>query len=277
MTIFKISPSASFILLFVLCYSHSLSATPRLIKNNLGMTFVEIPAGDFIMGTADLEAARMILPANKPIRIEDETPAHKVTFKHPFLLGKTEITQQQWLNIMHTRPGPAALWKTKHWQKQPVVSISWNLAQDFIRKLNQQDNQFSYRLPTEAEWEYAARAGSNEQYPWPQDELDQHAWFMHNSADQPHAVAQLKPNAFGLYDIIGNAWEWVDDWYAPNSYQKTALNPSFRPANGQKKIRRGGSYHCPLHMIRVAYRAADTPDTAYSVIGFRLIAEPRQL
>ncbi|MCU7960128.1 MAG: formylglycine-generating enzyme family protein [gamma proteobacterium symbiont of Bathyaustriella thionipta] len=229
-----------------------------------------------MMGTADMEAARMILPTNKPIRIDDETPAHRVTFKQPFLLGQTEITQQQWLNIMHTKPGPAAFWKTENWQKQPVVSISWKLAQDFIRKLNQLDSQFSYRLPTEAEWEYAARAGSNGQYPWPQEELEQYAWFIHNSGDQPQVVASLKANAFGLYDIIGNAWEWVDDWYAADRYQKAALNPSFQLAKGSKKIRRGGSYHCPLHMIRVAYRAADTPDTAYSVIGFRLLAESRK-
>ncbi len=244
--------------------------------NPVGMRLIEIPAGSFIMGTEDLDAAAMEMPRADPGQIRDETPAHKVVFARPFWMSATEVTQAQWLKVMGNRPGPESLWRRKDWRKLPVVSVSWPMAQRFVDALNKLDRDFRYRLPTEAEWEYAARAGTRGLRPWPETDLEDHAWFINNSGDRPHPVATRKPNAWGLYDMIGNAWEWTADWYAPDTYsQETRIDPK-GPPTGDKRVRRGGSYHCPMHLTRVAYRAPDFPDKRYSVLGFRLVAHRRQ-
>jgi len=245
------------------------------VRNDLGMRFVEIPAGTFQMGTADLGEAVMLQPEPKPGKIRDETPQHRVRISQPFYLGRTEVTQGQWQEVMGTRPGPEAYWARDDWRRLPVVSVSWTMAQRFIDKLNARDEDWRYRLPTEAEWEYAARGGTEGLWPWPQRELEAHAWFINNSGDRPHPVASLEPNGFGLYDMTGNVWEWTADWYRPDAYTEGLRIDPAGPDTGQNRVRRGGSYHCPLHLTRVARRSANAPDTAYSVIGFRLVAEPR--
>ncbi|MCK5394724.1 MAG: SUMF1/EgtB/PvdO family nonheme iron enzyme [Gammaproteobacteria bacterium] len=248
-------------------------AEPAMVRSDLNIRFVTIPAGQFIMGTKDLGEAIADLPEPESEMINDETPAHKVVFETPFQLSKTEVTQKTWLDIMGTKPGPASHWQKKHWEQLPVVSVSWPDANDFIKRLNQQSADTHYRLPTEAEWEYAARAGDSKLRPFSRLAMDEYAWYIHNSNDEIQPVAQLKPNAWGLHDMHGNVWEWVADWYSPAAYaESTQLNPQ-GPEHGNKKVRRGGSYHCPPHLIRPAYRAADTPNKAYSVLGFRLIAE----
>ena len=247
-------------------------------RNPLEMQFITVPAGEFTMGSRDPDAIAIQIPDGNAAALRDETPAHRVRFPQPFLIGQTEVTQGQWLAVMGNRPGPSELWRQTHWQQLPVVSVSWPMAQRFTEELSKLDPGYHYRLPTEAEWEYAARAGSDGIYPWPEDDIDAHAWFIHNSGDQPHPVASRQANAFGLYDMIGNAWEWTADWYSPDSYanaarQQPAITP-VGPAHGKRKVRRGGSYHCPLHLTRVGYRAPDAPDAQYSVLGFRVIAEP---
>lgn len=243
--------------------------------NTTGLEFVEIPPGSFIMGTDDLEPALAEMSKPDAALIADETPAHNVVFKHSFYMSTTEVTQQAWFGIMHTRPGPPEHWHHEHWQQLPVVSVSWDDAQQFIKLLNSVENRFNYRLPTEAEWEYAARAGDTGLRPFNKLDMDEYAWYLLSSNDQVQPVAKLRPNAFGLYDMMGNVWEWVSDWYEPDTYaQSKTLNPT-GPATGDKKVRRGGSYHCPPHLIRPGYRAADKPDKTFSVLGFRLIAEPR--
>lgn len=248
----------------------------QISSNSLiNLKFVTIPAGQFVMGTTDLAEAIADLPDPKAAMIKDETPAHTVIFKNSFQLSQTEVTQETWLNIMQTKPGPTKHWQVKNWQQRPVVSVSWNDANRFIDKLNQQANKLHYRLPTEAEWEYAARAGSTKLRPFSKLEMDEHAWYLLSSNDEVQPVGQLKANNWGLYDMYGNAWEWVADWYHPDTYKNSAtINPQ-GPEQGTKKVRRGGSYHCPPHLIRPAYRAADAPDKAYSVLGFRLVVEPR--
>jgi formylglycine-generating enzyme required for sulfatase activity len=149
------------------------------------------------------------------------------------------------------------------------------MAQRFVEELNRVDGMFRYRLPREAEWEYAARAGSDGIRPYPSDRLTAHAWFIQNSGDVPHPVATRQPNAFGLYDMLGNALEWVEDRYAADIYTATRRIDPEGPEQGPLRVRRGGSYHCPLWQTRPAYRAADTPRTAYSVIGFRVAAEEK--
>ncbi len=244
----------------------------------IAFKFVTIPAGQFVMGTTDLDAAIADLPDAKAAMIKDETPAHKVVFEQSFQLSQTEVTQQVWLRVMHSKPGPEAHWKAENWQQLPVVSVSWIAVNRFIEKLNQQSVDIRYRLPTEAEWEYAARAGDVGLRPFSLLEMDEYAWYINSSNDEIQPVAQLKANAWGLYDMYGNAWEWVADWYSPRTYasrvsvQLPITNPG-GSNKGTKKVRRGGSYHCPPHLIRSAYRAADNPEKAYSVLGFRLVAE----
>ena len=250
-------------------------ANSETVENTIGMKFVLIPAGEFVMGTKDLEAAAMEMSEPDVNKLRDESPAHSVVFEQPFFLGQTEITQAQWLKVMENKPGPEKNWQQKNWRDLPVVSISWFMAQRFTEELSKMDKHYHYRLPTEAEWEYAARAGGTGLRPWPLDDLEEHAWFIHNSGDEPQPVATRKPNAFGLYDMIGNVWEWTADWYAPNIYKQGKRTNPQGPKKGKARVRRGGSYHCPLHLTRVGYRSADDPGKRYSVLGFRVVAEKK--
>ena len=244
------------------------------LVNELGMAFVEVPAGEFVMGSHDLEAAAMELPDGELARIRDETPPHRVRLPGPFWLGRTELTQAQWLQVMGTRPGPQSHWQRDDWRALPVVSVTWFDVQRFIAALEERTPGISYRLPTEAEWEYAARAGTQDLRPMPVDTLPDYAWHIENSGDMVQPVATRKANTWGLHDLFGNVWEWTADWYAPGYYANAPIVAPQGPANGSKKVRRGGSYHCPVHLVRPGYRSADDPAQTYSVVGFRLVAEP---
>lgn len=269
------------IYLFFLCAFCASVHAAEIQTNSLGMEFVRIPAGEFTMGTENTDDVLFEMPSpEKPEQKEhllaDETPAHPVRISQDFYLGKTEVTQKQWLDVMGTRPGPAKLWNHPRWQQLPVVSISWNQAIEFINTLQTKEPQRAYRLPTEAEWEYAAREGQSGLRPFDDEALTSHAWFIENSGDVLQAVAQLKPNAWGLYDMLGNAWEWTNDYYAKNTYQRdNAVDPT-GPVSGNKRVRRGGSFHCQQFMVRPAYRAADPQDTRYSVLGFRVAYTAKQ-
>ncbi|MBL4711475.1 MAG: SUMF1/EgtB/PvdO family nonheme iron enzyme [Gammaproteobacteria bacterium] len=255
--------------------SPTAQATTGSHNPDIDLTFVTIPAGQFIMGTTDLDAAIADLPSPDAEIINDETPAHTVVFEQPFQLSQTEVTQKVWYDIMQTRPGPNKNWQAKHWQQLPIVSISWNDANRFIDKLNTLSSKYYYRLPTEAEWEYAARANSTGLRPFSKLAMDEYAWYLLSSNDEIQPVAGLKANDWGQHDMYGNAWEWVADWYSPITYKNSPKTNPQGPTQGNKKIRRGGSYHCPPHLIRSAYRAADSPDKAYAVLGFRLIVEDK--
>ncbi len=246
---------------------------PALAFAASAIDFVPIPAGEFMMGNARFDEAVMELPDGDAQRITDERPVHRVRIARGFELSKTEVTQGQWLDVMHTRPGPETHWTRPGWRDLPVVGVSWDDTQAFVAALNKRERGARYRLPTEAEWEYAARAGSPDNRPFPATELSKHAWYIANSGDVPHPVGQLRANAWGLYDMLGNAWEWVADRYAPDYYTTRPAADPKGPAAGDKRVRRGGSYHCPPYWVRVNYRAADTPDTRYSVIGFRVLRE----
>lgn len=237
--------------------------------------FVQVPATSFLMGTKDLtEAAFELPPDATEDLIRDETPAHRVSLS-AYEIGKYEITQAQWLAVMGTRPGPDEFWRHAQWQSLPVVSISWEDTQRFIRRINELQSEYDYRLPTEAEWEYASRDGSSELRPYPIEQLFEHAWVLANSADVQHPVGQKRPNRLGMYDTFGNAWEWVNDWYQPDAYAGHATQDPQGPKTGDKRVRRGGSYHCAQHLVRSAYRAADFPSQRYTVLGFRLVRTPR--
>ena len=261
---------------FLILFAAGVNAS-KFKRNSLEMEFVYISPGKFQMGTrmenAESIENEMVNP--EPGVFDDESPKHTVKISQGFWLQRTEVTQAQWHQVMENKPGPQEYWQRDDWRELPVVSISWFMAQRFIEELNKIDEDFQYRLPTEAEWEYAARAGSDDIRPYPVSLLSEYAWFIKSSGDKPHPVATRKPNAWGLYDTLGNAWEWVNDWYAPDTYQKSSRTDPQGPAEGRSRVRRGGSYHCPLHQTRPAYRAANAPDTTYSVIGFRLVMEPK--
>lgn len=245
----------------------------EVVENQWGMKFIKIYAGEFEMGLEDISSALMEVPEPKKNELKDELPRHKVKIDNDFYIAQTEVTQRQWLVIMENKPGPEKFWNEESWETLPVVSISWFMAKRFVEEVNKLDKQYRYRLPTEAEWEYVARAGSNELRPVDIENLEQYAWFINNSGDRPHPVSTRKPNAYGVYDMLGNVWEWVDDWYAADAYANSVLSNPPGPVEGVSRVRRGGSFHCPVHLIRPGYRAANKPGTGYEVTGFRLIAE----
>ena len=243
------------------------------IRNSLGMEFARIPAGEFQMGSSKDELDKVLFEMEEPdiVQIRDEAPRHAVKISKPFWVGRTEVTQEQWLKVMKTKTGPEEYWNRPDWKTLPVVNTSWNMARQFVAKLSQMDKRYHYRLPTEAEWEYAARAGSDDTRPMPLEQLGEYAWMLKNSGDVPHPVATRKPNAFGLYDMLGNAWEWVDDRFS--DYTPNSKTDPQGPQNSKRPIRRGGSYHCPLYQVRPAFRGADPhQDIKYTVTGFRVVA-----
>lgn len=264
--------------LFILAFlATTVALAAKLEQNYLGMEFVYLPAGSFQMGTSKEDAETIVFEMDKPDveKFRDEHPPHIIHISKGFWLQRTEVTQQQWFKVMENKPGPKEYWQRKDWQQLPVVSVNWFMAQRFIEELNKMDKTYRYRLPREAEWEYGARAGSKGIRPMNAEALPEQAWFINNSGDVPHPVASRKPNAWGLYDMLGNVWEWVNDRYGSETYQQGTRTDPQGPTTGRSRVRRGGSYHCPLFQTRPGYRAANPPDTRYSVIGFRLIAEKK--
>ncbi len=214
---------------------------------------VELPAGSFDMGSSKGEP--------------NEQPVHRVTIAHPFAIGKTEVTQAQWHAVMGKDPS--------HFEgcgdTCPVEQVSWDDAQEYIKRLNAKTGKH-YRLPTEAEWEYACRAGSQQEY-CGSDSADSVSWNDINSGsfffNTPHPVATKEPNAFGLYDMSGNVWEWVEDSYHDN-YVGAPTDGSAWEGGSSSRVLRGGSWGKNPKFSRAASRskfAADYRDFSY---GFRL-------
>jgi formylglycine-generating enzyme required for sulfatase activity len=227
----------------------------KTFTNSLGMKFVLIPAGTFKMGSPKGESGR-----------EDDERQHRVTISKPFYLQYTEVTQGQWQQVMGKNP---ANFK-KCGKNCPVERVSWEDAQEFIKKLNRMEKTDKYRLPTEAEWEYACRAGSTTRFSFGDDEakLEQFAWYENNSGDQTHPVGQLKPNAWGLYDMHGNVWEWCQDWFG--KYPTRSVTDPTGSASGERRVLRGGSWGYDARFIRSANRGHDNPGIRYNHFGFRV-------
>src|SRR5215831_10031863 len=183
------------------------------LKNDTGIEFVQIQPGEFMMGCSvgDIDCNA------------DERPIHHVQLTKPFQIGKFEVTQAQWQAVMGSNPS------TIKGDDHPVETINKDETHEFINRLNAKNDGFRYRLPTEAEWEYAARAGTGSSYT---GKLDEIAWYNGNSEDETHPVGQKKPNAWGLYDMEGNVKEWVEDLYSANYYAGSPAVDPTGPQNG---------------------------------------------
>ena len=237
-------------------------AAEKQYTNSIGMEFVLIPAGAFNMG-ADM---------NFENAHYDEVPVHRISITKAFYLGKFEVTQAQWMAVMGRNPS-----RFKG-QSNPVEQVSWDDAQAFIRKLNQMEGHNRYRLPTEAEWEYAARAVSESTYSFGDDAvlMGRYAWYYDNSGLTTHPVGQKESNSFGLYDMHGNVWEWVQDWYGDTYYQSSPPSAPVGPPSGLFRVCRGGSWCNFAGDCSSARRNHGSPSFGHEENGFRVLLSPGQ-
>jgi formylglycine-generating enzyme required for sulfatase activity len=226
--------------------------------NTIGMEFVLIPAGNFYMGSPPDEEGRLI----------NEGPVHEVQITEAFYMGKYEVTQEQWIEIMGVTPSMSKE------DRLPADSISWNQIQEFIIKLNEQENTNKYRLPSEAEWEYAARAGTTTRYSFGENEmkLDNYAWYHENSQGTTHPVGQKLPNQWGLYDMHGNVWEVVQDGFHDN-YNNAPLDGSVWETVNKNFISRGGSWDNDANLLRSSTRHRNDPGDRNFLTGFRIVRD----
>ena len=246
------------------------------LPGGVGLELVGILAnpGGFLMGSPSAEAGRY----------SDEGPQQAVTLRQSYYMGKLEVTQAQWLAVMGSNPswfkGDLAL---------PVESVSWNditrPATGFLDRLNAltiatRPAGMAFRLPTGAEWEYAARAGTATRYSWGEDPvgaaIGNHAWYSANadggSGRMTHRAGGKLPNPWGLYDMAGNVAEWCQDWYG--SYSSLPLTDPTGPTGGKHKLLMGGSWEYDANGCRSAYRDALGPDSRVNAVGFRVVLTP---
>ena len=244
---------------------HSAAAPPRrpsvpLQKDfsmdlgaGVSMEFVLIPSGEFIMGSNNGG--------------NDERPPHKVTIAKPFYLGKYEVTQKQWQTLMGDNPSH------HKGDNKPVEWIRWYDCDRFMTELKRVAPGNQFRLPTEAEWEYACRAGTTNERHCADTELGEYAWYEKNSDSMTHPVGQKKPNAWGLHDMHGNVLDWCQDFYVPN-YDGAPADGTARPKGAEgNRVLRGGSYDSPTNKVRSTYRCWGYPPVRHKIIGFRVLLE----
>ena len=238
----------------------------RKLSNSVGMEFVKIPSGEFMMGSNEYN---------------DEGPVHKVTIRVPFLLGKYPVTQEQWKSVMGSNPSRF------EGDDLPVEKVSWDDAQKFIQKLNQKEGTDEYMLPSEAEWEYACRAGTTTRYSFGNDEskLKDYCWYSGYSTyeewdknkDQiykeghTHPVGQKKPNSWGLYDMHGNVWEWCQDRWHDNYNGAPGDGSAWEGGSSSDRVYRGGGWFSLAGDCRSADRYGCVPGSRYIDLGFRVL------
>ena len=208
--------------------------------------FVSIQSGTFAMGSTETEKD-----------LSGDEVQHQVTLTKDFEMMATQVTQKMWAEVMGTNP---SYFKGEN---LPVESVSWNDCQKFIERLNEKQKKWIYRLPTEAEWEYASSGN-------PTESLGQFAWFYENSESKTHPVGQKLPNQFGLYDMLGNVWEWCQDWYG--QYPKESVTDPTGPTSGSFRVFRGGCWGYTAPYLRSAFRSYDGPGVRYYSLGFRLVS-----
>jgi formylglycine-generating enzyme required for sulfatase activity len=222
----------------------------------LNMEFVQLQPGEFTMGCS---------PGDSECD-PDESPAHRVRITKAFQIGKYEVTQEQWQAVMGSNPSYSK------GATLPVEMVSWDDTQQFLGRVNARNDGYRYRLPTEAEWEYTARAGATDKYAG--GVLNEIAWFGDNSSSKTHPVGEKKPNAWGLYDMLGNVWEWCQDWYSSNYYSSSPAADPPGPLNGSNRLLRGGSKDAYSGFLSVSFRGSSSPGSRYDYNGFRCVREP---
>ena len=221
-----------------------------IIANTIGMLFRRIEPGSFVMGSARGEA--------------EERPPHKVTLTKPFLIGVYEVTQEQWEAVMGTNPS--------HFKnpQHPVENVSWNDAKQFCARLSQREVA-TYRLPTEAEWEYACRAGTTTEHYWGDTFDEAYAWCVSNSEGTSHPVGAKKPNPWGLYDMSGNVYEWCED--SLGAYPAEEQTDPLHSAASPWHVDRGGCWFNRGEYCRSADRGGRLADFRDFFVGFRVVLE----
>jgi formylglycine-generating enzyme required for sulfatase activity len=242
--------------------NNSASSQLKVPKTEVG-TFVQIPEGEYMMGSEKDKDDENSVPQYSISRLEivigEEKPVHQVKISS-FEIGKYELTQEQWQSVMGRNPSEFI------GANLPVEKVSWNDAQEFIKKLNARNDGYTYRLPTEAEWEYACRAGSTGDYA---GKLDEMAWYRKNSDNKTHPVGQKKPNAWGLHDMHGNVWEWCLDW-SGNYSESQSSNPA-GSRTGIFRVIRGDGYLRDAAGCRSAFRNGYSPIYSKNDLGLRLV------
>ncbi|KAF0205884.1 MAG: hypothetical protein FD173_657 [Gallionellaceae bacterium] len=221
------------------------AARQELMERKYRPVMITLPAGNFDMGS------------------KENMPVHRVTFKHSFAISKTEVTQEQWRAVM----GNTSVLSDSCGKNCPVEKVSWNDAQIFIQKLNAKTGR-TYRLPSEAEWEYACRAGKKQEF-CGSDNADSVAWYGENSGSTVHPVATKQANAFGLHDMSGNALEWVEDSYH-HDYRGAPTNGDAWQGDGSMRVVRGGSRSDGVLSVRATTRDSFEPEYRFVGFGFRL-------
>jgi formylglycine-generating enzyme required for sulfatase activity len=223
----------------------------KTFTNSIGMKFTLIPPGEFMMGSDEFEF---------------EQPVHKVTIKNPFYLGTYPVTQREWKAVMGDDPSYFT------GNDLPVEKVSWDDVQDFIKKLNEKEGTDKYRLSSEAEWEYACRAGTTTRFSFGDSDsnLGEYAWYNDNSGSKTHPVGQKKPNPWGLYDMHGNVWEWVQDTFQ-GDYNGAPTDGSAWEGAGSYRVLRGGGWGLDAGDCSAAYRVRFVPFDRSDYLGFRLV------
>ncbi|HOX37071.1 MAG TPA: formylglycine-generating enzyme family protein [Candidatus Brocadiia bacterium] len=228
---------------------------PREAASSLGVRFRLIPAGEFIMGS-DRER-------------EIEKPTHRIRITKAFYMGVTPVTNEQYEELMGKSPSltPGA--------RNPVEQVKWIDTQRFCSRLSEKEKRI-YRLPTEAEWEYACRAGTTSDFYFGDDEDDigKHAWYVRNSDEHPHEVGLKPPNPWGLYDMLGNVWEWCNDWFSTTYYAESPTDDPPGPPKQTERVLRGGSYINRVESCKCATRSSGAPTKHIRANGgFRIVME----
>lgn len=218
----------------------------------LGIDMIHIPEGEFLMGSFQQEEGR------EP----GEGPVHRVFIKGIWI-GKFEVTREIWNAVMDDGPSPSER------RNFPKTDVSYDDIQKFFRAI-QIKSGLKFRLPTEAEWEKCGRGGNPAP---PSGNLSEIAWHAGNSGGQAHPVGTKKPNGYGLYDMLGNVWEWCSDWHGESYYAVSPiLNPS-GPTKGKRRIGRGGGFNHGGNYLRIAHRNDNLPSSRKPYLGFRLVLD----
>jgi len=225
---------------------------------DLGMEFMPVESGRFQMGSNDGDS--------------DEKPVHRVTLTQNFWMGKYEVTQGEYEKLMGSNP---SYFKG---QRNPVEKVSWHDAVKFCEKLTETEHKagrlpsgYEYRLPTEAEWEYSCRSGTTGKYA---GDLDSMGWYRENSGKKTHEVGRKKSNAWGLFDMHGNVWEWCFDWMG--SYPSSSVTDPTGSNSGSHRVLRGGGWYDDAGHCRSAFRGSNAPSNSNDYVGFRVALAPVQ-